>query len=205
MPPKVTKKSAIVETVSNVKTKEMLTNEWIDIVKTIAALKDQLGPLETKRDNVTSELLKLMDKTPDVEDMSSIIETNTIPVENILPIETPVKGKGKKEVEPVVKKTPVKKTTKKTIEPVIEVETVVIKPKGKNTKSVDESETKTKVTKTPAKSTTKAPVTKGKSKLEEDSETEVKPKSGYVSSSDTDLESLSSCSSNSDDSEGEED
>jgi len=214
MPPKVNKKQVIVEStpvVSNKKSLGDLMIEWTDVVKNITILKDQIGPLETKRDSITSQMLSLMDNTTDSVDSSSIIETTTIPMDQLsLPVETGVKGKGKgkskpeqPEAEPVTKKAPVKKTAAKKVDSDTEVTIPTKVVKGKKTKEPEpEVEIKSKVTKTPVK--TKTPVSKGKPKLDEDSETDIPVKQGYVSSSETDLESLSSCSSDSENSGGED-
>ena len=217
MPPKstkVTKDTKVTKTqevaskpIVATKSLEDLLTEWTDVVKNITLLKEQIGPLETKRDNITSQMLNLMDKTSDKVDTSSIIETAPIPIEHLVPPpETVVKGKGKTKAttevvdkpepkQPAARKAPVKKGSK-----AVESESEPVVPPTKTTKG---KKTEPEVTKTVAKD--KKPVSKGKAKLEEDSETEVPVKKECVSSSDTDIESLSSCSSESEESAGEED
>jgi len=223
MPPKTVKKQVVpVETpaVPESSPLEKLQERWIVINKELATLNEKKGPLETERDNVVKQMIVIMNKNTDVEDSTGIIETQVTEFPVVIDkVVSKTKAKTVKvDNEPTpTKKSAGKKTT--TIENENESDSSV-KPAAKSTvtkKAVVSKKTAVKdevVVKPIEKVATKTnkvatKVIKGKPKLEEDSETEEKSsvpnKQGYKSSSDTDIESLSSCSSESGESGGEED
>ena len=209
----------------------ILIDKWASITHELTSLEEKRAPLEKKRDEIISEIAKLRNKSSIAINIEPyIILPTSLPNDIILEEEKPVKkttkGKSKTttpiEVEVVVE-TIVKKPTP--IEDEVVVDTIVKKP---TKKTAQVKETPVVVAVVPPRSATKVAASKviapksipvkptpskvkGKTsvdKLEEDSEENITKsvnKINDLSSSDTDIESLSSCSSDSECSRGEDD
>ena len=216
MPPKVNKKQAIeiqtpdkvvekepTEIQNNVPQSELykLIDLWSNYTNEITSLEEKKAPLEKKRDEVISQIAKLRNK--------SSVAINIEPSVISLPSDAIVS-------ESIIDK-PAKKTTKTKakVEAIQEevVEVVVKKPTKKTPAAKEPTVTKEVVKKAPSKTTTKVVASKSKGKtviekLDEDSEENISKsvnKINDMSSSETDIESLSSCSSESECSGGEDD
>ena len=194
MPPKTSKKATttpVVENKPNVL--ESLKSEWLEATQELLALNKQIDTVNSRKDELVTLMLKEMNSSTVTESSSIIIET---PAVEITPVVEPTvkisKSKTKnvvdeKPIEKPVKKTSAKKATKEEV-----VVTVVKKPVSKKPK-VPEVE----IPQVTSKNTNKTPLSK--IKLEENNEVKLNS-----SSSDTDLESFSSCSSESECSGGED-
>ena len=176
MPPKTSKKApTIVENKSN--DFETFQNEWLEVTKEIITLKDKLTTLDSRKDELVTLMLKTKISNQVADSPATIVET---PVVDIVVAEPVTKSKKKvekpveKEEEIPVNKASAKKVVKE------EVVTVLKKPVSKKAKEPEPKPVAKKITKNDEKL-----------KL-------------YSSSSDTDLESLSSCSSESEFSAGED-
>jgi len=209
MPPKSVKTqvSSSTAVVSNEETLEQLQGEWTTIAKELALLHEKIDQLDTRREDLASRMWKKMNKGNIDQPSATIIETPTV---DVVVSEVPEK----------VTKTSAK-TTKKTKEEVVvpkveeapEAKKTKAKPKAKAAAAEVEVEV---IKKTPVKKLVKkaepveeAPKGKTTVKAKSTKETEeLKAKIALMnnsSSSDTDLESLSSCSSDSECSGGEDD
>lgn len=181
---------------------DTLKQEWLKVVKDIATASEKIALLEKQRDELVSKLWEQMKKNP----------TETFAPE-LTEEKKSVKGKAKASdtppsVPPPVAKSKSKKTVPVESDDVVEPP-VAAKAKGKKAPVVEHvvtakpSSAKTLV----AKGKVSAPA-KGapKPKLDEDSEDSELPKplATHESSSDTDLSSLSSVSSESEASGGED-
>ena len=210
MPPKSVKSqvSSSTAVVTNDDTLENLQSEWTTIAKERALLQEKIDQLDTRREDLASRMWKKMNKGDTDQQSSTIIETPSVDVvvsevpEKVTKTSAKTTKKTKEEVVvPKVEETPEPKKTKaKPKAKVVEVEVEVIKktPVKKIVKKAEPIEETTKETK--GKTTVKA-----KSAKETE---ELKAKIALMnnsSSSDTDLESLSSCSSDSECSGGEDD
>jgi len=207
MPPKSVKTqvSSSTTVVTNDDTLEKLQSEWTTIAKELALLHEKIDQLDARREDLASRMWKKMNKGDTGQPSATIIETPTVDV--VVP-EVPDKvtktlakttKKTKAEVVvPKVEEAPEPKKTKakpKTKEVEVEVEVIKKIPVKKLIKKADpvEETPPSKVT-VKAKSTKETEELKAKIELMNNS-----------SSSDTDLESLSSCSSDSECSGGEDD
>jgi hypothetical protein len=209
MPPKSVKSqvSSSTAVVSNEETLEQLQSEWTTIAKELALLHEKIDQLDTRREDLASRMWKKMNKGGSEQPSATIIETPTVDVvvsevpEKVTKTSAKTTKKTKEEVvAPKIEETPEPKKTKakpKAKAAVAEVEVEVIKktPVKKLVKKAEpvEEAPKGKVT-VKAKSTKETEELKAKIALMNNS-----------SSSDTDLESLSSCSSDSECSGGEDD
>ena len=183
-------------TVNNFSEFDTLLEQWIQVNKELTGIEAKKAPLEKKRDDLISQIARLKSKPSS----TVVLETINTPTETVSKTKV-VKGKAKTpvvEVEPEEIQESVKPTTKKTtkktsvvkeVAPV--VKEVVPAPKSASKKSAVVS---------------KQTLLKNKQLLEEDSD-DIVPKNINVdaSSSDTDIESLSCCSSESECSGGEDD
>ena len=197
MPPKTSKKATtttpVVENKPNVL--ESLKFEWLEVTQELLALNKQTDVLNSRKDELVTLMLKEMNSSVVTESSSIIIETPSVEITPV--VELPVKT-SKSKTKNVVDEKPIEKPTKKAAAKKAAKEeevvvTVVKKPVSKKPK-VPEVE----APKATGKNAKKTPLSK--IKLEEDNEVKLNS-----SSSDTDLESLSSCSSESDCSGGEDD
>ncbi len=219
MAPKVSKKT-VSETkpVSDVTESsiEAIKLEWLNIVKEITSTTDKLSGLEKKRDELVSKLWEIMNKNPS----EHIVEEESKPEEKKASIKGAKKTvKNKSEIiddsetadsiKPVAKKidkTKLKPSAKE-VKPVDDSDNEEEKPKPKakvekpkvtkTTKSETKTETKTEAKPTSAKKIS-APV-KGtpKPKIDEDSDDGKARPMMNDSSSESDVDSLSSVSSES--------
>jgi hypothetical protein len=217
MPPKVNKKQAIeiqtpdkvveketTEIQNNVPQSELykLIDLWSNITNEITSLEEKKAPLEKKRDEVISQIAKLRNKSSvaiNIEPSVISLTSDSIVSESSI-IDKPVKKTTK---------------TKAKVEAIPDevVEVVVKKPTKKTPAAKEPTVTKEVVKKAPSKTTTKVVAVKSKGKtviekLDEDSEENISKsvnKINDMSSSETDIESLSSCSSESECSGGEDD
>jgi hypothetical protein len=212
MPPKQTKKqtSDIEKPVDN-DAVSSIKEEWSNNVQEILKAREKLALLEKRNEDIISKLWAVMKKNPSEQ---VIIEAENKDEKK------PVKSKKtdteteEPEVKPVVavKATKAKATSKKSdvkneIEAEEEKPSPVKKPISKNTKDVKETkETKDTKLSTPTKGKISAP-SKGAAKPKQIEQEEEKPKPSINddSSSDTEVDSLSSVSSESDASGGEDD
>ncbi len=213
MAPKVSKKTVTSETPVE-SPLEAIKQEWFTIVKEITSTTEKLSTLEKKRDELVSKLWDVMNKNPTepiveaepVEEKKSSVKSSAKKTaakneiiddsENADSVKPVAKAKAKtvkakvEEEEPKAETKPVAKTTK-------------TKTKAKEDKPEEKAEVKPVVKKTPVTSAKKisAPV-KGtpKPKIDEDSDDE-KPRAvisgANDSSSESDVDSLSSVSSES--------
>ncbi len=178
MPPKTTKKT--VEAPQPAEDSiDSLKQEWMTVVKDISNINDQLTILSTKRDEIVTKIWELMNKNP-VE----AVEEKPAPKKGGKAVakeedeeeKKPAPKKATKAEEPE-KKAPAKKTTK-----AVEKE----KPAEKPAKETPAKKAPAKKVSAPAKGTPKP-------KLDEDEE-EATQALDKESSSETDLDSLSSVS-----------
>ncbi len=230
MPPKQTKKQTsdnekpLETTASNNDTLNSIKKEWADNVKEILSAREKLSSLEKRNEDIISKLWTIMHKNPSEQ---VIIET-----ENKEEEKKPVKSKKSEkadteteetEAKPVAKVTKTKVTKKSETKPEVKPEVEedeetpapIKKTPAKNTKVIkdtkDTKDTKdVKETKKPSTPATKGKITapsKGtpKPKLIESDDEKPKPSIDNDSSSDTEVDSLSSVSSDSDASGGEDD
>jgi len=209
MPPKSTKTLLTVPSVTNENTLEKLQFEWTTVAKELALAHDKIDELNTRREDLASRMWKQMNKNDTDQKSSNIVETPSVDIEvsevsEVSGKVTKSKSKAKdpeskktKDVEPEQTKISESKKSKDVVtktkpktKPEVEVEVIKKTPVKKVVKKVD---------------TTEVPATKSKTVK---SETEdLKAKMALMnnsSSSDTDLESLSSCSSGSECSGGED-
>lgn len=220
MPPKVTKKQVekiATEVSSDIPKSELYTliDKWTSITHELTSLEEKRAPLEKKRDEIISEIAKLRNKSSIAINIEPyIISPQPLPDDTIVEEEKPVK-----------KTTKGKTKTITTVEDEAVVETIVKKPTKKNAQVKEtpvvsqvvppKSATKVAASKVVAPKSTPAKPTSSKGKgnklvdkLDEDSEENITKsvnKINDLSSSDTDIESLSSCSSDSECSGGEDD
>lgn len=195
MPPKTSKKvttAPVVENKPNVL--ESLKSEWLEVTQELLALNKQTDVLNSRKDELVTLMLKEMNSSVVTESSSIIIETPVVEIISVVePIVKPSKSKTKNVVDEKPIEKPVKKASaKKSAKEEEVVVTIVKKPISKKPKVVE-----VEIPKVTCKNTKKTPLSK--IKLEEDNEVKLNS-----SSSDTDLESLSSCSSESECSGGEE-
>jgi hypothetical protein len=195
MPPKTSKKATttpVVENKPNVL--ESLKSEWLEVTQELLALNKQTDVLNSRKDELVTLMLKEMNSSAVTESSSIIIET---PAVEITPVAESTVKTSKSKTKNVVDEKPIEKpvkkaSAKKAAKEEEVVVTVVKKPVSKKPKVAE-----VEAPKATGKNAKKTPLSK--IKLEED---DVKLNS---SSSDTDLESLSSCSSESECSGGEDD
>jgi hypothetical protein len=186
---------------------EKLKQEWLKVIQEVTLIECKREQLCIRREELVKLMMKQMNSSESSNPTSSIIETPTVePIESsdvkiVVPtskskskvkveskVEPKVESKVESKVEPVstVKKTKKQPAKKEEIEPVKQEETV--KPTKPTKKKVAE------------------PVEPAVSKTTKSKKVEpVVQKTAVSSSSDTDLESLSSCSSESECSGGDED
>ncbi len=213
MPPKQVKKQAV-DDMSKSPDIQTIQKEWADNAKEIIIIREKLAGLEKINDELVSKLWELMNKSP---------TTNTVVIEGD---ETPPVKPIKKKVDTTennVDEKPVVKPKKKVEKPAIssDNEEPVEKPKLTKKKPVEKPVEKPEIEKPVSKVTKKAsqkeetkPVVKGKitapskgtpkqkvatKEIENDN-----PTIQETSSDDTDIDSLSSVSSESDASGGED-
>ena len=196
MPPKTSKKATttpVVENKPNVL--ESLKFEWLEATQELLALNKQIDTVNSRKDELVTLMLKEMNSSAVTESSSIIIET---PAVEITPAVEPTVKTSKSKTKNVVDEKPIEKpvkkaSAKKAAKEEEVVVTVVKKPVSKKPKAPE-----VEAPKATGKNAKKTPLSK--IKLEEDNEVKLNS-----SSSDTDLESLSSCSSESECSGGEDD
>ena len=182
MPPKQTKKAVsapAVETTS-APSLDTLKQEWMVVVKDISTHHEKLALLEKRRDELVTKLWEHMNKNPQEQVITPVVEEKKA-------------TKGKKTTEPVEQ--PVEPPVEQPVEPPKKSKTTRTKQVEEKKPVVEEPVAKGKTqVKTPVKKVS-AP-SKGTPKRKVDIDTdEEKPKPvTHDSSSETDLESLSSVS-----------
>ena len=203
MPPKTLK----TQIVANESTPlEKLQSEWTAIAKELALYHEKIDQLDARREELALRMWKQMNDSIVEPQSSTIIETPTIDVKvpEIVPEKTTkakaaAKTSAKTKAEPEVEEP--KKTKGKAKSKTEDIEVEVVK-KAPVKKVVKKSETINETPVAKGKTTIKKSVTSAKETEE------LKAKLALMthsSSSDTDLESLSSCSSESEGSGGEDD
>lgn len=173
---------------------EQLKQEWLTVIQEITLIDTKREQLSIQRDELVRSMMKQMNSVDSLNPIASIIETPTI---------APINNSDK---EPVISTTNSKSKIKK--ETIVEVESSVVKKTkkqpAKKTEVAITQEEPTKPTKQTKKKTIEPEIKVSKTTKSKKVEPEVIQKA-VSSSSDTDLESLSSCSSESECSGGDED
>jgi hypothetical protein len=207
MPPKSTKNDTEFD---------QLKEELVKVSNELRVHIDKIGQLEKNRDEILTKLYNLM--TPSTEEQSSVKKAPA--KKGAVKKTEEVEPESDPEPEPV-KKAPVKKgAVKKTEEPEVEATKKAPAKKGAAKEAEVESAKKAPTKKAPAK---KGAAKEPEAEVESESLAPPKKKAAApkkpvasqsvkapepiddISSSDTDINSLSSCSSGSDDSGGEDD
>jgi hypothetical protein len=201
MPPKQAKKqvpeTATIDIVQ-------LQKKWADNVKEIITIREKLSHHEKLNDELISQLWEVMNKNP--TNCEVVVEETEKPVAKTVKKDKPEEDEDK----PATKAAP-KSATKKTV--VKTTEDTDEKPAEKAIKTVKKKAEKPEVEKPAEKPEVKKPAAKGKitaptkgtPKPKSSNDEEKKPVIPDSSSDDTDIDSLSSVSSESDASGGEDD